>query len=344
LNEDWNGAIQAYLALTHLSPENPEYALDLASAQTANGNPRGALEILSALRTFPLPTGSDPRIPLKEYEAWKVIGDFGQMGKALGEAAGTAKEQGALLLLARAKNRLCWVERTRAELKQALEDCHEAEHIYSVVGDRRGEAEIMRFLADIVSTSDAKSAISLYRQSLALEEEIGHLGGQATVINQLATLYASRGEHELAQQMYEKAIRIFEAQDDKANVAGLRLNVANQLTAQGRLEEADNMYREALDEAAKIGNEYIQALAQDNIGINQAREGNLDAAVSRADLSTDREYPETGLAEINGDLLEADFWTTSHRASRKPPISTQCPPSDNFLFDPATIPDMVLKT
>jgi hypothetical protein len=31
-------------------------------------------------------------------------------------------------------------------------------------------------------------------------------------------------------------------------------------------------------------------------------------------------YPETGLEEIKGDLLEADFWTTSRLAGRKPTI------------------------
>jgi DNA-binding winged helix-turn-helix (wHTH) protein/tetratricopeptide (TPR) repeat protein len=279
LNKDWNGAVQAYLALTHLSPENQEYGLDLASAQISASNPHAALEILTSLRRLPLPAGSDPRIPLKEYEAWKLLGDFGQMSKALTEAANASKEQGALLLLARARSRLCWVERSRAQSK-ALDDCHEAERIYSVVGDRRGEAETTRCLADIVSTTDVKSAISLYQHSLALEEEIGHLSGQASVWTQLGTLYGSQGDHVLSQQMYEKAIRIFQQQDNKTELAGVTLNVANQLTAQGRLEEADRMYREVLDSAGKIGNKYIAALAQDNIGINQAREGNLDAALS----------------------------------------------------------------
>jgi DNA-binding winged helix-turn-helix (wHTH) protein/tetratricopeptide (TPR) repeat protein len=315
LNKDWNGAVQAYLALTHLSPENPEYGLELASAQISASNPHAALEILTSLRQLPLPAGSDPRIPLKEYEAWKVLGDFGQMLKALTEAADTAKEQGALLLLARARSRLCWVERTRAQSKQALDDCHEAERIYSIVGDRRGEAETMRFLADLVSTTDVKSAISLYQQSLALEEEIGHLGGQANVMTQIGTLYGSQGDHVLSQQMYEKAIRIFQQQDDKTNVAGLTLDVANQLTAQGRLEEADQMYREVLDSAGKIGNKYIAALAEDNIGINQAREGNLDAALSflragrsRFDELGNKEF-DVALTRTLGELamLQGDF-------------------------------------
>ena len=301
LNKDWNGAVQAYLALTHLSPDNPEYGLELASAQISATNPHAALEILTSLRRLPLPAGSDPRIPLKEYEAWKVLGDFGQMSKALTEAANTAKEQGALLLLARARSRLCWVERTRAQPKQALDDCHAAERIYSIVGDRRGEAETMRFLADLVSTTDVKSAISLYQQSLALEEEIGHLGGQANVMTQLGTLYASQGDHVLSQQTYEKAIRIFQQKDDKSNIAGLTLDVANQLTAQGRLEEADRMYREVLDSASKIGNKYIAALAQDNIGINQAREGNLDLALSSLRQGRSR-FNELGNNEFDVQL------------------------------------------
>jgi len=35
---------------------------------------------------------------------------------------------------------------------------------------------------------------------------------------------------------------------------------------------------------------------------------------------------------LPGDLLEADFETTSRLAGRKPPMRSSCPASDNFRF------------
>jgi eukaryotic-like serine/threonine-protein kinase len=278
--KDWAGAVRTYRTLHTLAPDNPDYGLWLASSQTAASNGRAALETLAALRRMPPPAGKDPRIGLKEYEAWKSLGDFAHMESALADAADAAKEQGALLLLARARSRQCWVERVRAKTTQALDHCREAREIYAAAGDHRGEAESLRFLADIVSASDIKTAISEYRRALALEHEIGHLGGEATVITQLGTLYSNQGEHEIAQKSFEQAMKIFEQQGETGSATGLSVDLAGELIAQGRLADGDKIYRQALDSAVRIHDRYIQAIVQYNLGFDQELEGDLNGAAA----------------------------------------------------------------
>src|SRR5215831_1055319 len=84
---DWQKAIAAYQKLVSLSPDEIEYGLKLASAQTAASDGHAALNTLNSLRSLPQAAGGDPRISLKEYEAWKILGDFNHMENALSNAA-----------------------------------------------------------------------------------------------------------------------------------------------------------------------------------------------------------------------------------------------------------------
>src|ERR1051326_1500995 len=188
----WERAVALYNQLFSSYPDDLEYGLLLATAQTKASHGKDALKTLAALRQLRAPAGNDPRIKLNEYEAWKSLGDFAHMEQALSEAAESARQQGSLLLLARARSRQCWIQRARVEQDGAMKNCEEAQQIYRIAGDRRGQAEALRFMADIVSTNDLKAAIDDYKQALKLSHEIGHLGGEATVMSQMATLYSSQ--------------------------------------------------------------------------------------------------------------------------------------------------------
>jgi DNA-binding winged helix-turn-helix (wHTH) protein/tetratricopeptide (TPR) repeat protein/TolB-like protein len=275
---DWAKAGEVYRTLFSLFPDDLNYGLHLASAQTAASASSDAMATLNLLRRLPHPAGNDPRISLKEYEAWKSLGDFKHMEKTLTEAADTAQTRGALLLAARARTRLCWVQRVIAEPQLAIEDCRKAQQIYAAAGDRRGEAEVFRFLGDVASGSDAPSAMRYYKQSLAIEQEIGHLGGQASVMTQLATQYSHQGDHVTAKNSYEQAEAVFKQLDDKLNATGLMIDVGAELAAQGQIEEATKTYQDAQESASVIGNKYIEALAAYNTGLLRQMVGDLHGA------------------------------------------------------------------
>jgi len=271
-------ATEVYRLLFSLFPDDLDYGLHLASAQIASSASSDAMATLNLLRRLPPPAGTDPRIILKEYEAWKSLGDFKHMERALTEAADTAQTKGALLLAARAQTRLCWVRHVIAEPQQAIEDCRKAQEIYVAAGDRRGEAEVLRFLGDVATDSDALSGMGYYKQSLAIEQEIGHLGGQASVMTQIATQYSHQGDHVTARKSYEQAEAVFQQLDDKLNATGLMIDVGAELAAQGQIAEATKVYQDAQESASTIGNKYIEALAVYNTGLLQQLKGDLQGA------------------------------------------------------------------
>jgi tetratricopeptide (TPR) repeat protein len=204
-NHEREKAIEVYKTLFDLFPDDLDDGLHLATAQAAALKGRDALATLTILRRLASPAGKDPRIAFKEYAAWKSIGDFRHGEDALTQAADTARRQGQLLLLARARSRQCWVERIRAEQERALANCREAQQIYAASTDRRGETEVLRFLGDLASSSNTQTAIDYYERSLRIEQEIGHLGGEAAMKTVLAIEHSSQGEHALAKRSYEEA-------------------------------------------------------------------------------------------------------------------------------------------
>jgi DNA-binding winged helix-turn-helix (wHTH) protein/tetratricopeptide (TPR) repeat protein len=311
VNREREKAIEVYKTLYDLFPDDLDFGLHLATAQTSSAHGRDALATLGLLRRLPAPSGNDPRIALKEYEAWRSLGDFRHAEGALAQAADAAKRQGKSLLLARARSRQCYVQRIRAEQNQALANCREAQQIYAASGDRRGEAEALRFLGDLASSSDTQTAIGYYEQALRLEREIGHRGGEATIITMLATEHSSQGEHAEAKRSYEEALAIFQQLDDRTGSAGLMNDLGGEYLALGQPDRAEKIYRQALEAASAIGNKYIEGMTEYNLGEVRQEEGDLDGAkkfyteaLSLLQQAGSAEY-DIGLTRSLGELAMA---------------------------------------
>ena len=166
----------------------------------------------------------------------------------------------------------------RQEQEQALKNCGESQQIFVAAGDRRGEAEVLRVLGDAVSASDTGAAIDYYQQALHLEQEIGHLSGQAAVMTQLATAHSSQGDHVAAKRSYEQAQAILQQLGDKEDATGVMIDIGAELAALGQVEQAAKIYRDALELASAQGNKYLEAMAESNTGLLEQLEGDLQGA------------------------------------------------------------------
>ena len=71
---------------------------------------------------------------------------------------------------------------------------------------------------------DIKRAISLYQQSIAIEEEISNIQGKADTLNSLAIIYAIQGDIEEAITAYEQSIEIY---DQIGNIQKKAFTVTN---------------------------------------------------------------------------------------------------------------------
>ena len=94
-------AIPIYRSLFDSSPDNLDYGLKLAGAQTGAGRSNDALAVIAGLRK--LPVRDDLRIDLAEARAAHSLSDFKREHELATRVAQQGEKQGAKFLVARAK-------------------------------------------------------------------------------------------------------------------------------------------------------------------------------------------------------------------------------------------------
>ena len=146
---EWQQAIEIYQTLFRFFPDNLEYGLRLANAQTSSGAPKEALETIDALRKSG--AKSDPRIDLADAAAAENVSDFKRMRAAAADAAARGQAQGARLLVARAKLLEGTALLRLGEPERAIALFDEARASYAETGDRGGLAGALNSLASVLT-------------------------------------------------------------------------------------------------------------------------------------------------------------------------------------------------
>src|SRR5262249_13179878 len=159
-------------------PDNMEYGLRLAAAQTSWGRGREALNTIEVLRRLPKPAADSALIDLAEGNAAATLSDYQRVLAAAGRAEIKGAAIGSHILVAKAKllkGRALSELGRNGEAAQAFEECRS---IYAEAGHKRGVAEAVNGLANAKRNSgDLDGARRLQEQSLAISREIGHLDG-----------------------------------------------------------------------------------------------------------------------------------------------------------------------
>jgi tetratricopeptide (TPR) repeat protein len=99
---------------------------------------------------------------------------------------------------------------------QAAESLEEALCLYRELGDRLGEANILRSLGDVERMrSDYGAAEQLYQQALPLYRELRDRLGEAGTLKSLGDVEYGRSDYGAAEQLYRNALDIFSTIGDK---------------------------------------------------------------------------------------------------------------------------------
>ncbi len=281
---EWGRAEESYRQLWNLFPDNHDYALSLAAAQTAGGSGKEALATIASLRKMPSPQRDDARIDYAEALAAMSTGDFKNGLAAATQATELAKGQGTHLLAANAL-----LEQARAyhnlgqpdKAKTALE---EAQRIFTASGDPIGAAHALTNLANITYVKgDLAAALPMYQESLALYLRTGNRRLAATTFSNIANVLTDQGENVRARNMYEQALANSREIHDKAGVAMGLNNIAGLLFQEGDLPGAKKMFEQAAAVAHEIGDRSGEAGTQLNLGSVLSQQGKLDEARQKSE-------------------------------------------------------------
>jgi tetratricopeptide (TPR) repeat protein len=318
-NGEKDKAIELYRTLFNFFPDNLDYGLRLATAQTTAGKGADAQETIQQLRKFAAPQRDDPRIDLAEAMASRSLGDYQGMQAAAGRAIVKAKAQDSGLLVARGRTLECVATRNLGDPKGAVARCEEAVRTYSAAGDLGGAATATNNLANCYyDQGDLPGAKKTYQQSLATYRHIGNQAGTAGALDNIANVLADMGKPAEAKALSVEALKIFREVGDPTGEGETLNNIAAQEVTQGNLAEARKTFEQALQIWKKLGDTNGMGIALTNVGEMLLDQGDLALAQEKYQESLKifeetgqkdkRSYPLIGLGDLflaQGKLQEA---------------------------------------
>jgi tetratricopeptide (TPR) repeat protein len=143
------------------------------------------------------------------------------------------------MMQAHAQLQLCWAHRNLGHVQEAFNACNDAQNLFSAFGD------------------NVSAAVAL---------------------NDVATWLADRGSYLEAKQLYDKVIQVNQGAGAQKDYAGACVNEARVLDRMGKVNDADDYIKRALQAAVQIGDKYDEALARILRGDILSKQGNPSRA------------------------------------------------------------------
>ncbi|MGB0103960.1 MAG: tetratricopeptide repeat protein, partial [Candidatus Sulfotelmatobacter sp.] len=309
-SKEWDNAAESYRTLFGFFPDNLEYGLLLARAQTRGGRGKEALATVESLRRLSS-SADDARIDVAASEAWASLGDFKQSQASAVQAAQKARAQNARLLLARALYRQGSSLENLGDTAGAMSAVEEAGRIYQAVGDRYGFASTLEVTGQVlVDRGDYPGALGKFNDELAIARGIGNRKAEASALNNMANVLGQQGDGEQARKMYEKALPIFREISDHNNYAMTLINIAGIMQNDGDLAGAKKTYDQALTLLREVNDQNGIALSLTGIGTVLDAQGDSTAAkktleeAAALDLAGGQANPSSDKLIDLGDALQ----------------------------------------
>jgi eukaryotic-like serine/threonine-protein kinase len=302
-SKDWKEAVDSYRTLYGFFPDNLEYGILLAKAETRAGQGKEALTTIDSLRRLPAPVGLDPRIDIAAAEASKALGDFGKELAFATKAEATANNNGSRLLRARALYLQSFAYQNMRNLKNALAANEEARAIYVGTGDHNGLASLLEVKAGLLADQgDLLSAIEAYKEELLIAREVGNKRAEASALNNLGLIWFQRGNSENLERTYREALESFREIGDKKNSALVLINIGGVLKERGDLADARKTYEQALMISREINDKEGMAESQGALGTVLDAQGDFPAGKKALEVSIDLDL-QTGSGGPSPDKL-----------------------------------------
>ena len=278
---EWHQAAEVFRILFGFFPDNLDYGLRLAGAQTSAGKPQDAIATVATLRKLPTLDADSPRIDLAEARAAGALSDFKRQQELAAVASAKGRSIGARLLVAGARLLEGNAEASLGRLDLARQAFEDARGIYVTAGDRWGAANAATNLGYVMASSgDPAAARKIYEETLALFNGLGDRRNTAAVMIAMASLSRNEGNLADAKQTHEQALGIFREIGDRVGEARTLNNIANILALTRDLRAAEQMYETALPIFRETGDRNSQATVLANLADIAAETGDTSKAIS----------------------------------------------------------------
>jgi tetratricopeptide (TPR) repeat protein/tRNA A-37 threonylcarbamoyl transferase component Bud32 len=275
----WPSAIESYRTLWTFFPDNADYGLRLAAAQTMGGKGGDALVTVAALRQLPGPAGTDPRIDIAEAQAAYALGDMRRAKVAADSAIAKGEALDARLLLAGARTIAGNALTDLGAPQQARASYEEARRLYIAAGDRAGAGRILNNMGiALFNQGDFAGARRSYEQALSVFRGVGNQFAIGAVLNNLGNATERQGDLAPAARLLQEALSVRREIGDRHGVAESSLNIGTLLHRQGALAAARRHFEEADSIGRELGDRSQVAIARHDLAGVLADQGDLAGA------------------------------------------------------------------
>src|SRR5450432_403888 len=279
-NRDWLEAIEIYRSLSRTFPDDLDYGLRLASAQSSAGQGSESLATLASLRHLRFGSGTDPRIDLQESITAQRMGDFKRSQAASAAAASKGHDRQANFVIAQARSDEGWDWDRLGEYDKAQSALDEAKTLFAATGDHHNTAVVINYMGDVLyDRGDFEGARKTLNESLTMCRKYGFQKCAARSLNALAHIQKDQGNLQAAKSSYEEVLRINRLTGVKAGVGSALSNIGNVLQDQGELAAARKHQEEALQVYTEIGDKRGMGATLGNLGNLLDDMGDLSAAI-----------------------------------------------------------------
>jgi serine/threonine protein kinase/tetratricopeptide (TPR) repeat protein len=290
---DLPGAIEIYKTLRNFFPDNLDYALRLASAQTKAHLGKDALQTISRARQLPKPDSDDARLDLVEANASESLGDFSAAQRSAAVAAQKAQERGRRLLLAQAKELEAFTWERLGQMDKAKLEMRETRDLAEAVQSQGLLGLTLRQLGVFdEDTGEYENARISHKKALAIFQKIGMQRQVARTLEGLGNIDYEQGRLGEAKQHYEEALRVDrEIAASPGNIASDLGSIANVMDGSGDLVGATQMQEQSLKGFREAGDKRGQSSVLINLGNVLVERGEMASAKQNYDqaLSIARE-------------------------------------------------------
>jgi eukaryotic-like serine/threonine-protein kinase len=316
MEQDWKLALQVYTTLFNFFPDNVEYGLRLANAQSRSAKAKDALVTLAALKHLPPPQNEDPRIELQEAIANSRLGDAKGMLAAAVTSANRAAAQGSKFLEAGARLQEGDAQHALGEPDKALEAWEKSRALWSSANYPGEVAKAVLNIGGIAQLrGNLPEAKKSYEDALSIWKTTGNELGQMNALANLALVLHDEGDLAASKQMTEQSLAIAHEVDAPPDIAEVSVDLGNIQIDLGDGPGALKTFLEAVKVARQFKNPWT--LTATLVGISRAfylhgdlqnAKQSIREALDLTHQTGDKADEATGLANEGEILLaEADF-------------------------------------
>lgn len=282
IQKNWAKATEIYRTLYGFFPDNVDYGLRLARAETRGGRPADAAKTIALLAKLPEPASSDVRLDLAEAEAAESLGDFKRQLAAATRAAERGAARGSVLLTARARLHESSALLRLGEHARASAACEISRRLFQEAGDKNGEADSLHRLGRIALEEGRQDESQRFlNQALDTWRGLGQKWGEVTGVLSLASSKAILGDLAAAKPLFHEALRLSREVGDRSREALALANLGEVSHRQGDLAAARAFVEQSAATARETGDRYALIAALLMAGHTALGGGRVDEARAR---------------------------------------------------------------